>query len=81
LACGGLTNRIEILTFLQALPTCAAISKKGFLHFVDSYKLPGNGIGVIDAHLLAGALLNSNFLRILDTKLDAGGRKLKIAFS
>lgn len=80
LACGGLSHRAEILSLMQALPTYTAISAEEYLHFVDSHKLAGNGIGFVDVHLLASSLLNSDFLWTLDKKLEAIAQKLKVAF-
>ena len=79
LACGGLSNRAEILALMQALPSYSPISQKEYLHFVDSYKLAGKGIGFVDIHLLACALLNSDFIWTLDKKLADIARKLRIA--
>ncbi len=79
LACGGLAKRGEIFTLMQALPSYSPISQEEYLHFVDSYKLAGEGIGFVDIHLLASALLNSDFLWTVDKSLDAAARKLRIA--
>ena len=78
LACGGLARRGEILTLMQALPSYSPISQEDYLHFVDSYKLAGKGVGFVDIHLLASALLNSDFLWTLDKSLDAAARRLRI---
>lgn len=80
LACGGLGNRKEILSLLQALPTYSPISSEEYFHFLDSYKLYGKGIGFVDVHLLAAALLNSDFIWTLDKKLDLIARKLKVDY-
>ncbi|MBN1552569.1 VapC toxin family PIN domain ribonuclease [bacterium] len=80
LACGGLGNRKEILSLLQALPTYSPISTTEFFHFLDSYRLYGKGIGFVDVHLLASAFLNSDFVWTLDKKLDLIARRFKIAF-
>ena len=79
LACGNLMNRDEILTLMQALPSYSPVSQQEFLHFLDSFKLAGKGIGFVDIHLLASALLNSDFLWTLDKNLDAAARRLRIA--
>jgi len=80
LACGGLGNRAEVLALIQALPTSPVLSQEEFLHVVDAYRLAGRVIGFVDVHLLGSALMRSDFLWTLDTKLDAVARKLKIAF-
>jgi len=80
LACGPVTNRNEILALISALPARTAVSHAEFLHFVESYRLAGQGIGFVDVHLLASALLNSDFLWTRDRKLDAAACRLKVAF-
>ena len=78
LACGGLAKRHEILALMQALPSYSPISQDEFVHFVESYKLANKGVGFVDIHLLASALLNSDFVWTLDKSLDALARKLRI---
>ena len=79
LACGGIKNREEILSLLQALPSSTTIELDEYLHFVSSHHLIGKGIGFVDIHILASAYLDSNFLWTLDKKLNAIATKMKLS--
>ena len=70
LACGNLKNRDRILSDLQALPPAVPATHEEALHLVRDRKLWGTGIGWIDAHLLASALLSEAELWTLDERLD-----------
>lgn len=69
LACGNLKNRARILNDLEALPSAVAATQQEVLRLVESRKLWGLGIGWIDAHLVASALLSNCQLWTLDGKL------------
>jgi hypothetical protein len=69
LACGNLSNRSEILSLLQALPSALRAEHKELLDFIESHRLMGKGLGYIDVHLLASALLTNVPLWTLDRKL------------
>ena len=58
LACGNLKNRTEILRLLQALPLAKMAGQDEVLAFIETHALYGKGLGLIDVHLLAAALLN-----------------------
>ena len=79
LACGNLTNRKEILALLDSLPVVSAASQAETLHLVEVRALHGTGIGWIDAHLLAAALLSRTALWTRDRKLQAAAKTLGIA--
>jgi predicted nucleic acid-binding protein len=77
LACGNLKNRAQILDSLSRLPNAVIAAHAEALQFVGEQKLWGRGIGWIDAHLLASALLTNCRLLTLDERLrktaaDAG---------
>jgi predicted nucleic acid-binding protein len=59
LALGCLKQRAEILRFLEALPEAEVAADDEVRHVIESKRLCGQGIGWIDAHLLASALLTS----------------------
>ncbi|MEK6790901.1 MAG: type II toxin-antitoxin system VapC family toxin [Deltaproteobacteria bacterium] len=71
LACGNLKNRTEILSLLQALPTALVLDHDEVLRFVDTHRLMGRGLGYIDIHLLASAMLTNASLWTLDKRLGA----------
>lgn len=80
LACGGLTNRKEIIALFRELPTLSVISQEEFLHFIDSYKLAGKGAGFVDIHLLASTIFHSDFLWTKDVSLYSLAQKFHVAF-
>jgi hypothetical protein len=70
LACGNLKNRARILSDLEALPRAVSATHAEALRLVKDRRLWGMGIGWIDAHLLASALLSEAELWTLDERLD-----------
>ncbi len=71
LACGNLKNRKGILADLTALPVAAVASDDEVLHLIDDRQLWGRGLGWIDTHLIASALLSDCRLATLDRQLEA----------
>lgn len=57
LACGNLPDREHVLDLLKGLPQIAVADDEEVLFFIERHRLMGRGIGYIDAHLLAAALL------------------------
>jgi len=80
LACGNLENREEILNLLAALPEVQVAEHSEVLHTLHSYKLYGKGLGWIDSHLLASALLSDCDLWTLDKPLRSAAKQLGISF-
>ena len=78
LACGNLKNRAEILSLLAALPASEVANHEEVLHMVSDRKLPGKGLGWIDVHLLASALLSKCTLWTKDKPLGSVARTLKV---
>ncbi len=76
LACGHLQNRDEILSLLEALPKSRVASHEEVLLFVSERKLYGKGLGWVDVHLLAGALLSHSSLWTKDRTLASVARGL-----
>jgi len=60
IACGNLQGRREKLGLLSLLPQAPIASHAEVLHFIETYALMGQGIGYIDAHLLASVALDAN---------------------
>ncbi len=69
LACGNLRNRAEVFALLGALPKAATASDQEVRACIESRRLWGRGIGWVDAHLLASALLSGCALWTLDARL------------
>ena len=81
LACGRIARRAEVLSLLAALPSVIEADHHEVLRFIESSGLVGRGLGLIDAHLLASALLTGTFLWTRDRTLAAGARALDIEFT
>jgi predicted nucleic acid-binding protein len=58
LACGNLKNRAEILELLQTLPKVLEAENEDVFCLIENHKLMGKGLGFIDMHLLASAILS-----------------------
>ena len=80
LACGNLKNRSEILSLLQALPMATPAEHEEVMGFIENYSLMGKGLGYIDMHLLASAILSRVPLWTLDKKLKQVSLKLGLAY-
>lgn len=69
LACGDLRNRARILSDLEALPSAVSATHEEVVELIEDRKLWGLGIGWVDVHLLASALLSHCQLWTLDRNL------------
>lgn len=69
LACGNLKNRSKILSLLQTLPKATHAAHDEVMQFIENRSLMGKGLGYIDMHLLASAILSGVSLWTLDKKL------------
>jgi predicted nucleic acid-binding protein len=79
LACGRIRNRGEILRFLATLPAASVASHDDVLTFVEGRHLHGRGIGWVDAHLLASAVLSHAGLLTLDQPLARAAGAVGVA--
>jgi predicted nucleic acid-binding protein len=79
LACGNLRHRSAILSHLQVLPQAIPASHDEVLQFIDTYRLMGQGLGYVDMHLLAAALLTRVSFWTLDKKLQEAAASLRLA--
>jgi predicted nucleic acid-binding protein len=80
LACGSMSNRHEILQLLETLPGIGIAHHAEVLHLIEAEHLYGQGIGWVDAHLLASTLLADSLLYTTDKKLRRVTKSLGIAF-
>jgi predicted nucleic acid-binding protein len=81
LACGNLRNRSEILALLSSLAQTEVASHEEVLQFIDTYRLMGKGLGYVDAHLLASAVLTGVSLWTLDRPLRKTAVRLDLAYT
>jgi hypothetical protein len=80
LACGMLRNRREVLGLLAGLPSTPTATNTEALDFLEERGLMGRGIGFIDVHLLASAMLAAPArLWTSDRRLAAIASELNVA--
>lgn len=80
LACGNLQDRAMILSFLQWLPMSIEAEHEEVLYFIENNRLMGKGIGYVDAHLIASAVLTDIPIWTLDKKLAQVADDLQIKY-
>ncbi|MBE0425125.1 MAG: PIN domain-containing protein [Nitrospirae bacterium] len=80
LACGNLSNRVEILSLLQALPLANHAEHEEVMQFIENYSLMGKGLGYIDMHLLVSAILTKVPIWTLDKNLKEVSSKLGLEY-
>jgi predicted nucleic acid-binding protein len=76
LACGNLKRRDTILAELNELPAAKAATDTEVRHLIEQRRLWGLGMGWIDIHLLASALLSRCELWTFDVRLARTAKKL-----
>lgn len=81
LACGNLPWRKEVLALLSRLPMAPVASDAEALGFIEANRLMGRGIGYIDVHVLASALLaDGTRLWTDDARLAGAARRLFVGY-
>jgi predicted nucleic acid-binding protein len=78
LACGNLKNRTEVLLLLGRLPGAVPANQDEVLTLIERRRLMGRGLGWIDAHLLAAAVLQGFGLWTLDRRLALAAGALEV---
>jgi hypothetical protein len=79
LACGNIRSRAKVLKLLGDLPSAILATHEEAIHTVESNALQGTGIGWVDVHLLASALLSRTPIWSRDKPLNKAAEKLGIA--
>ena len=80
LAAGNLKNRTEILVLFQSLPATPVVEPVEYLEFVATRKLMGKGLGFVDIHLLASAVLSGIPLWTGDKRLAKSADDLGVGY-
>ena len=80
LACGNLGNRKEILMLLESLPSSPMIETIEILNFIENRSLMGRGLGYVDIHLLASAMIGNVLFWTFDRRLHEAATELGIAY-
>src|SRR5579863_9093848 len=78
LACRNLKSLALVLSDLKALPPAMLASNEEVLRLIEDRRLWGRGLGWIDAHLLASALLSDCRLWTLDRRLRRAAIDLRL---
>jgi hypothetical protein len=79
IACGLFPRRSEILGLLSRLPAAPLIGQAEALGFIERHALAGRGIGFVDIHLLASALVAGARVWTRDRRLADAAAGLGIA--
>ena len=79
IALGQVTSRAEVLADLATLESPRVAEHDEVLALIERSRLWGRGIGWVDAHLLASALLDRIRLWTLDAPLALVARELRVA--
>lgn len=80
LACGNLKDRAVILSFLQLLPMSIEAEHEEVLSFIENNRLMGKGMGYVDVHLIASAVLTGVPIWTLDKKLAHAAQGLHMKY-
>lgn len=81
LACGSLRPRSDVVRLLNQLPMATAATHDEVMQFIAAHRLGGQGIGYVDAHLLASAAIDGLRLWTRDKALGAQAARLGRAFN
>jgi predicted nucleic acid-binding protein len=76
LACGTFRDRDVILDAIRRLPQIMEAQHDEVMALIEEHRLMGSGIGWIDAHLLASAVLSDVQLWTLDRRLADAARRI-----
>ena len=78
LSCGNISKRSEILNLLNSLPRIEPAFEEEVYTLLDDKKLYGIGLGFVDIHLLASALINHVIIWTTDKVLKKTAQNLNI---
>jgi predicted nucleic acid-binding protein len=81
LACGNLKDRAVILSLLQLLPMTMEAEHEEVLLFMENNRLMGKGMGYVDVHLLASAVLTGVPIWTFDKKLAYAASSLRVKYT
>jgi len=82
LALGTLSQRRVILDDLSELPAVTVATHDEVMHLVEERRLFGQGLSLVDAHLLASVMLSpGTLLWTRDRKLKAAAAALALSFA
>ena len=79
IACGRVAQRAVVLGLLAKLPAAPVATDAEARSLIERHALMGRGIGYVDVHLLAAALMAGAILWTHDRRLQAIAAELGIA--
>ncbi len=79
IACGLFPRRAETLALLNSLPSAPPLGQAELLGFIERHALAGKGVGFVDVHLLASALVAGAGVWTRDQRLAKAAAQLGIA--
>lgn len=79
LVCGNFKRRAFVLSLLDSLPYCKPALHNEVIHFIETNKLYGKGLGWIDFNLIVSAKINDSKLFTLDKRLSNFARKFGVS--
>ncbi len=80
LSCGSIGNRKEVLSLLRSLKIIDLVLEEEVFILIEERKLFGKGLGFIDIHLLASALINHVQIWTRDKSLKQIVRELGVSY-
>ena len=80
IVCGNLNNRAGILSLLRSLPATIQAKHGEVLEFIEANRLMGRGLGYVDIHLAASAILTGVSMWTMDKSLDEANITLGINY-
>ena len=76
LSCGNIAKRKNFIQLINELPQAQESSHQEVIHFIESNKLYGKGVGFVDLHILCSAILSNAPLWTGDKRLARITRSL-----
>ncbi len=67
---GSLANRELVIDQLERMPTAPVAHHQDVMALISRNKIAGTGVGYVDCHLLASAVLNASKLWTRDRRLE-----------
>jgi hypothetical protein len=80
LACGNIRNRTEIISLIKILPLVTETKHEEVLQFIEQNHLMGKGLGYIDVHLCASAVLTGVPMWTYGRRLNEANEGLGIRY-
>lgn len=76
LACGAFLRRSAALALMLRLPSAPLLGQAELLGFIERHALAGRGVGFVDIHLLAAALVSGASIWTRDKRMAAVATEL-----